>query len=267
MLGDMKMSNSHSALEVLRLVEVTAICTERWLSGKESACQFRRHRRCRFDTWVRKISWRKWQPTPVFLPGKFHGQKSLAGYSPWGCKESDTTEHIHSNVTLWFVLYCCSVAQLCPTLCNPMDIRLTFLHYLLELPQTHVHGVDDAIQPYHPLSSFLLLPSIPASGSFQMSQFFTSGGQSIGASASASVLPVNIQGWFPLGLTGLISLLSKGLSRVFSNTTVQKHLLYGSTLTSVHDYWKIHSLTIWTFVGKVLLLLSRFSRVRLCATP
>ena len=67
------------------------------------------------------------------------------------------------------------------------------------------------------------LQSFLASGSFQMSQFFTSGGQSIGASASASVLPMNIQDWFPLGWTGWISLLSKGLSRVFSNTTVQKH--------------------------------------------
>ena len=65
------------------------------------------------------------------------------------------------------------------------------------------------------------LPSFPASGSFQMSQFFTSGGQSIGA--PASVLPMNIKDWFPLGLTGCISLQSKGLSRVFSNTTVQKH--------------------------------------------
>ena len=63
--------------------------------------------------------------------------------------------------------------------------------------------------------------SFPASGSFQMSQLFISGGQSIGVSASASVLPMNIEGWFPLGLTGLISLQSKGLSRVFSNTTVQ----------------------------------------------
>ena len=90
--------------------------------------------------------------------------------------------------------------------------------------------------------------SFPVSGSFPMSQFFASGGQSIGISASASVLPMSIQGWFPLGLTGLISLLSKELSRVFSNTTVQKYqflpalsLLYGSTLTSVHDYWKNHS--------------------------
>ena len=92
------------------------------------------------------------------------------------------------------------------------------------------------------------LQSFPASGSFPMSQFFTSGGQSIGISASASVLPINTQDWSTLGWTGWISLLSllKGLSRVFSNTTVQKHQLCGSflnspTLTSVHDYWKNHS--------------------------
>ena len=91
------------------------------------------------------------------------------------------------------------------------------------------------------------LQSFPASGSFSKSQFFTSDGQSIGASASASVLPRNIQDWFPLGLTGLISLQSKGLSRVFSNTTIQKHqflmlsFLYSPTLTSMHDYWKNHS--------------------------
>ena len=67
-----------------------------WLSGKESACQFRRHG---FDPWVRKILWRReWQPTPVFLPGKFHGQRSLAGYSPWGHKEPDTTEHSHIRI-------------------------------------------------------------------------------------------------------------------------------------------------------------------------
>ena len=81
------------------------------------------------------------------------------------------------------------------------------------------------------------LQSFPASGSFPMSQFFTLGGQSIGASASASVLPMNIQDWFLLRLTYLISLHFNGLSRVFSNTTV----LYGPSLTSVHDYWKNHS--------------------------
>ena len=91
------------------------------------------------------------------------------------------------------------------------------------------------------------LQSFPASGPFPVSYLFTSGGQSIGGSASTSVIPMNIQGWFPLGLTSLVSLLSKGLSRVFSNTTVQKHqffgaqLLYGPALTSIHDYWKSHS--------------------------
>ena len=77
------------------------------------------------------------------------------------------------------------------------------------------------------------LQTFPASGSFQMSQFFiASGDQSIGVSASASVLPMNIQDWFPLGWTGWISLLSKGLSRVFSNTTVQKHWFFGAQLSS-----------------------------------
>ena len=77
-----------------------------------------------------------------------------------------------------------------------------------------------------PFSSHL--QSFPASGSFQMSQFFASGGQSIGVSASASVLPMDIQDWFPLGWTGWIFLQSKGLSRVFSNTTVQKHQFFGT---------------------------------------
>ena len=91
-------------------------------------------------------------------------------------------------------------------------------------------------QWYHPTTSFSVIPfssclqSFPASGSFQMSQFFVSGGQSIGVSASASVLPMNIQDWFPLGWTGWISLQSKGLSRIFSNTTVQKHQFFSHCL-------------------------------------
>ena len=90
----------------------------------------------------------------------------------------------------------------------------------------------------HLTVSFSVVPfsscsqSFPASGSFQMSQLFTSGGQSIGVSASTSVLPVNIQGWSPLEWTGWISLQSKGLSRVFSNTTVQKHQFFGAQLSS-----------------------------------
>ena len=92
------------------------------------------------------------------------------------------------------------------------------------------------------------LHSFSISGSFQMSQLFTSGGQNIGISGSTPILPVNIQDWSPLGWTGCISLQSKGLSRVFSNTIVQKHqffqklsFLYGPTLTSINDYWKNHS--------------------------
>ena len=89
----------------------------------------------------------------------------------------------------------------------------------------------------HPTISSSIVPfssclqSFPASGSFQMSQFFTSGAQSIGVSASASLLPMNIQDWFPLGWADWISLQSKGLSRVFSNTTVQKHQFFGAQLS------------------------------------
>ena len=118
-----------------------------------------------------------------------------------------------------------SVAQSCPTLCDPMNHSMPGLpvhHQLPESTQTHVHRVSDAIQPSHPLSFSSCSQSFPALGSFQMSQLFASGGQSIGVSASASVLPMNTQGWSPLGWTGSISLQSKGLLRVFSNTTVQK---------------------------------------------
>ena len=118
------------------------------------------------------------------------------------------------------------------------------LHCLLEFTQTHVHWVGDAIQPHCPLPS----PSPSAFSlsqyqSFLMSRLFASGGQNITTSSSASVLPMNVQGWFSLELTGLISLQSKGIS----NTTVQNinssalSLLYGPTLTSIHDYWKNHS--------------------------
>ena len=115
----------------------------------------------------------------------------------------------------------CSVTKFCLTLCDPMDCNTSdfpVLYYLLEFAQTHVHWVDDAIQPSHSLSS----PSPPDlslsqhHGLFQWVGSLLSDSQSIGASASASVLPMNIEGWFPLGLTVLISLLSKGLSRVFS---------------------------------------------------
>ena len=131
-----------------------------------------------------------------------------------------------------------SVAQSCLTLCDPMDCSTPGFpvhHQLPELAQTHVHQVGDAIQPSHPLSSpaFIssCLQSSPASGSFPMSQFLASGDQSIGVSVSASVLPMNIQDWFPWGLTGWISLQSKRLSTVFSNPTVQKHQFFCTQLS------------------------------------
>ena len=154
---------------------------------------------------------------------------------------------MHLFTERWFPVS--QVTQSYLTLCDPMEYSTPGFpvhHQLPERDQTHVHWVGDTIQPFYPLSS--LSPAFNLSqhqGFNPTSQFFASAGQSIGASASASVFPMNIQDWFPLGLTGFISLLSKGLSRVFSNTTVQKHLfgtqLYGPTLTSLHDYWKNHS--------------------------
>ena len=106
-------------------------------------------------------------------------------------------------------------------------------HQLPEFTQTHVHRVGDAIQPSHPLAS----PSPPAPNlsqhqSFPMSQLFTWGGQSARVSALASFFPKNTQGWSPLEWTGWISLQSKRLLRVFSNTTVQKHQFFGAQLSS-----------------------------------
>ena len=133
----------------------------------------------------------------------------------------------------------------------------------------------------HPTISSSVVPfssclqSFPASGSFQMSQLFTSGGQSIGASVSASVLPMNIQYWFPWGLTGLISLQSKRLSKVFSNTTVQKHQFFTVQPFFIvqlsHLYMttgKTIALTTWTFVGKVMsLFFNMLSRLVITFLP
>ena len=145
-----------------------------------------------------------------------------------------------------------SVDQSCLTLCDPMDSSAPGFpvhHQLPELAQTHIHQISDAIQPSHPLlSPYPSALSFPASGASPMSQLFTSGGQSIGVSASTSVLPMNTQDWFPLWWTGWISLQSKGLSRVFSNTTVQKHQFFGAQL-------KIMWCHLWLFV--IILCLKR----------
>ena len=144
------------------------------------------------------------------------------------------------------------VAKLRPTLCDAVNCSTPgspVLHCLLEFAQIHVHWVSAGVCSdscplswwCHPTISFsvaLLLPSIffPASGAFPVSWLFTSGGQSTGASASAPVLPMNIQGWFLLGLNYLVSLQSKGLSRVFHSTAIRKHQFFSSS-----TIWKLET--------------------------
>ena len=147
-----------------------------------------------------------------------------------------------------------SVVELlsCVQLYDPMDCNVpTFpvFHYFLEFAQTHVHlslGCHLTISPS--VAPFSSCPqSFPASESFPMSGLFTSGGHWIVASASASVLPMNIQGWFSIGLTGFTSLQFKGLSKASSPArqfnsinSLALSFLYGPTLTSIHDHWRKH---------------------------
>ena len=127
-----------------------------------------------------------------------------------------------------------SVAQSCPTLCNPMNHSMPGLPVPYQLPestQTHVHWISDAVQPSCPLLSpsppSFNLPSIRV---FSCESALHIRWPNIGVSDSTSVLPMNIQDWFPLGWTGWIFLRFKGLSRVFSNTSVQKHKVFGAQL-------------------------------------
>ena len=158
-----------------------------------------------------------------------------------------------------------SVAQSCPTLCDPMNHSTPGLPVHQQLPdftQTPVHWVSDTIQPSHPLSSPSPRPqSLPASGSFPMSQLFASGDQSIGVSASASVLPMNSQDWFPLEQTGWISLQSNGLLSLLQHHSSKASILRRSAFFTVqlsHPYMtpgKTIALTRWTFVDKEMSLL------------
>ena len=167
-----------------------------------------------------------------------------------------TSIHVANGIISFFlclstILFCVSsVAQSCLTLWATKEhARPT-----CPSPTPGVYSNSCPLSWWcHPTISSSVVPfsshlqSFPASGSFPMSQLFVSGGQSIGVSASPLALPKNIQDWFPLGWTGGISLQFKGLSRVFSSTTVQKHqflvlsFLYGPTFKSIHDYWKNHS--------------------------
>ena len=204
----------------------------RWLSGKESACQWRRCKRLGFDPWAGKIPWSLVQ---------FSRSVVSESLQPHGLQHSrhpcpSPTPRVYSNS--------------CPSSwwCHPT--------------------ISSSVIPFTYLQSF------PASGSFPMSQFFTSGSQSIGVSASASVLPMTIQDWSPLEWTGWISLQLKGLSRVFFNTTVQKHQFFGtqpSSQSSSHIHtWlleKTIAFTRWTFAGKVISLLLNMLRLVITFLP
>ena len=160
------------------------------------------------------------------------GQYRLLSSVPHQPNLKDVWIYLH-KFSLFLAVQFSSVIQSCPALCGPMDCSTPGLpvHHP-GFTKIHVHWVGDAIQPSHPVVPFSYrLQSFPESGSFPMSQFFASGGQSIGLSTSTSVLPMNIQDLSLLGWTAWISLQSKGFSRVFSNTTVQKHEFFSAQLS------------------------------------
>ena len=145
------------------------------------------------------------------------------------------TKFCNSRPRFLFHAQFSSAAQSCPTLCNPMDCSTPGFPVHQQLPeftQTHVHWVSDAVQPFHPLSPLLLLPSIfPSIRVFSNETVLCIRWPKYW-SFSFSITPsMNIQELFPLGWTGWIALQSKGLSRVFSNTTVQRHPFFGSQLS------------------------------------
>ena len=226
-------------------------------SGKESTCQCRRHKGCRFNPWIKKIPWsRAWQPTPVFLPGESHRQRNLGSVDSesWTWLKWLSTHPAHSRdhfkTSTHFkcfnlkALQFSSVTQSCPTL-QPHGLK--HARPPCPSPTPRVYSNSFPLSRWcHPTISSSVIPftsclqSFPAPESFQMSQFFTSAGQIIGAAAPTSVLPMNIQDWFPLGWTGWTSLQSKGLSRVFFNITVQKHQFF-STQLSLKSKSHIHT--------------------------
>ena len=196
-----------------------------------------------------KIPWRRtWQPTPIFLPGKSHGQRSLVGYSSWDYKESDTTWWLNSNLILrrlikikiqlwnwspkkWVVSGNISSVQfssVAPNSLQPHELQHARPPCPSPAPGVHPNSCPSSWW-CHPAISSSVVPfsscpqSLPASESFPMSQLFSWGGQNIGF--SFSIIPSKEH-------PGLISLQSKGLSRIFSNTTVQKHESFSAQLSS-----------------------------------
>ena len=229
---------------------------------------------------------RHWHPTPVLLPGKSHGQRSMVGCSPWGCYESDTTERLHFHFSLSCIGEGNGNPLQCSCLENPREGEPG------GLPSMGSHRVGHAWSDLaaaaacplsrwcHPTISSSVVPFssclqyFPASGYFPVSQFFASGGQRIGVSASASVLPMNIQDWFPLHWAGWISLPSKGLKSLLQHHSSKASILWCSAFFIVELSYpyrttgKNIALTRWTFVGKVTyLLFNMLSRLVITFLP
>ena len=147
---------------------------------------------------------------------------------------------------------CCLVTKLCPTLVNPWAVApQASLSFTISQSLFRLRSIESLMPSNHLiLSPFSSCPqSFPVSESFRMSQLFAWSSQSTGSLVSASVFPMNMHGWFPLGLTGLISWLSQGLSRVFSNTTVQKHQFFGAQCNLIHNVTVLlcHAFLLTTF--------------------
>ena len=141
-------------------------------------------------------------------------------------------EEIKCGIYVKWITVVLSVTKSCPTLCDPMNCStpgFPVLHHLPELAQTHVHWVSDAIHPSHPLTPSSSAINLSASGTHPMSRLFWLDEENTGVSTPASILTMNIHGQFPLRLTGLISLLSKGLSGIFFSTIVQRHWWFDIT--------------------------------------
>ena len=214
------------------------------------------------ETWVQSLGWEDplekgmathssilaWRTPWTEEPGKL---QSMPGYSPRGHKELDTTEQlslmptaisnwgwVRSASYAYFSLghFISSVATACQISLSITNSRS--LPNSCPLSRWCHLTISSSVVPFSSC-----LQSFPASGSFQMSQLFASGGWNIGVSTSTSILPMNTQDWFPLGWTGWISLQSKALSRVFSNTTVQKHQFIGTQL-SLYSNSHIHTWTL-----------------------
>ena len=188
-------------------------------------------------------------PWSSHLNLSYPGDTPLPAQPSGGCSETQVVAAVQPRGRVW--------------LCDPVDcmLALPVLHHLPRFAQIHVSWVSDAIQASHPVASSPAFNLSQHKAFFQMSWLFASSGQSI--RASASDLPMNIQGWFHLGLTSLISLQSKGLSRVSYSTTVWKHQLfslsYGPTFTFVHDYWKNHSFDYMDLCKVIFLIFNMLS--------